>query len=118
MQAITNITNDPNQQFKFQLPDGTVAFLTLRYVQNQSGWFYDFVYGSFSVYGRRIVCSPNMLREFRRIIPQIGIAVFTTDGNLMYEPLYLDDFASGRCVLNILNAADVTFVETVLITGI
>lgn len=115
MQSIRNITADPNQQFKFQLPDGSVAYVDIRYVQNQSGWFYDFRYKDFIATNRRMVDTPNMLRQFRRIIPQIGIAIYTTDGDLMYEPIFLDDFLSGRAVLNILDAADVIYVEQVIL---
>src|SRR5690348_13907569 len=99
MQASRNITADPKQTFKFQIPDGSVSLFNLRYVENQSGWFYDFQYKGFSVYNRRVVCSPNMLRQFRRIIPEIGLAVYTTDGELMYEPIYISDFSSQRSVL-------------------
>lgn len=112
MQAIKNITDDPNQNFKFQLPDGSIIFFTLNYIENQSGWFFTLEYKTFKVTNRRIVCSPNMLRAYRRILsPLFGLAVYTTDGELMYEPIYRDDFKSGRAVLNVLTAEDVAWVE-------
>lgn len=113
MQPILNITSAPNQKFKFQLPTGDIVFFELNFIQNQSGWFYtcDYPAKNFKVTNRRIVCSPNMLRAFRRIIPEFGIAVYTTDGELMYEPINLGDFETGRAVLNVLDEADVAFVE-------
>lgn len=111
MQAIKNITNSPNQSFKFQLPDGSIIFFQMNFVENQAGWFFSLQYKTFGLSNRRIVNSPNFLRAFRRINPEFGMAVFTTDGELMYDPIYLDDFQSGRAVLNILNTSDVQWVE-------
>ncbi len=111
MQQIKNITADPNQKFKFQLADGTIIFFELHYVENQKGWFFSLQYKEFALSNRRITCSPNLLRAFRKINPEFGIAVYTTDGNLMYEPIYLDDFSVGRATFFILDAADVLWVE-------
>ncbi len=52
-----------------------------------------------------------MLRQFRNIIP-FGLACVIADG---FEPVYQDDFTSGRASLYLLNEADVAEVETLII---
>ncbi len=102
---IINFTADPNQNIVLVLADGTTLSLDLSYYAGQEGWFYSLNYnsGQFIVNGRRLVTSPNMLAQFRNIIP-FGLAVTTSDG---YEPIFLTDFATRRANFYILESLDV-----------
>lgn len=112
MKKIGTITDAPNQNVVIVLDDGTKINLVLNYYSNQSGWFYSFNYnnGQFIVNNRRLVTSPNMLYAFQNIIP-FGIAVTTTDG---YEPIFIDDFITGRASFYVLNQLDVAGITTAI----
>jgi len=110
MKQITSLTNDANQVLAILLDDGTRVNITLSYCPNQLGWFYSLTYNDFVVNNRRIVNSPNMLRQFRDIIP-FGLACLVVDG---YEPIYQSDFVDGRAALYILNELDLVETETLI----
>lgn len=110
MKQITSITNDPNQILSIVLDDGTKVNMNLNFWPAQLGWYYSLSYGDFIVNNRRMVNSPNMLRQFRTIIP-FGLCCTVLDG---YEILYQDDFTSGRVSLYALNANDVIETETLI----
>lgn len=102
---VINFTADPNQSIVLALADGTTISMDLNYFAGQEGWFYSLNYnsGQFIVSNRRLVTSPNMLAQFRDIIP-FGLAVTTSDG---YEPIFLTDFVTSRASFFILETADV-----------
>lgn len=110
MRQINAFTQDPKQNLTVVLEDGSKAQMSLRYVTNQAGWYYDLTYGSFSVANRRLVNSPNMLRQFRGVLP-FGLALTVSDG---YEPIYQDDFVTGRVLVYVLSQADVLGVEALI----
>lgn len=107
MYRLTTISEEPNQNLIFQLDDGTSLSCTLSYYRGQRGWFYSIQYGELLLNSRRIVTSLNMLRQFRDIIP-FGLACLTTDG---LEPIFKNDFKSGRAALFFLNEEDIERVE-------
>lgn len=110
---IVSFTGAPNQSIVISLNDGTLVKMSLNYYAGQQGWFYSFNYnnGQFVVNNRRIVTSPNMLSQFANIIP-FGFAVTTTDG---YEPIFIDDFITGRASFYILEADDVQIIADAII---
>lgn len=112
MKKIGTITDAPNQNLVIVLDDGTKINLVLNYYSNQSGWFFSLNYNNsqFVVNNRRLVTSPNMLYAFQNIIP-FGLAVTTTDG---YEPIFIDDFITGRASFYVLNQADVLLITTAI----
>lgn len=111
MKLITGLTSDPNQAQNIILLDGSNVPFSMTYFDNQQGWFFNLSYGSnFSLFNRRLVVSPNMLRTWRNIIP-FGLALMTTDG---YEPIFITDFISGRASLYILDTDDVQNYENIL----
>ena len=107
MKQITSFTSAPSQSWQIILDDGTLVSILLRYCDNQKGWFYSLSYGTFSVTNRRLVTGPNILRQFRAVIP-FGIALLTSDGQ---EPVLIDDFQTGRASFYVLNDEDVAAVE-------
>ena len=110
MKLIDAITADAKQTMRLVLDDGSKMDFTLAYKQNQQGWFFSLAYGSFVLTNRRLTNGPNLLRAFMKIIP-FGIACMVQDG---LEPIYTDDFTSGRVQLYVLSASDVEFAETVI----
>lgn len=110
MIKIESITENPRQTMYIRLEDGSSFTLNLFYSENQQGWFYDVVYNEFVLYGRRIVTSLNLLRAFRGFIP-FGINIGTED---KYEPVYIDDFKTGRSKMNILNEEEVQVIEDLI----
>lgn len=86
------------------LPDGSSISLTIYFVPMQFGWFItELSYGDFVLNGLRITTQPNMLYQFRNVIP-FGLACFSPSGR---EPSLQEDFASGASVLYILTAEEV-----------
>lgn len=110
MNYVDIITENPSQVMSLVLENGNNINLNLRYSQNQKGWFYDLSYLGFNLYGRRVVTSPNMLRQFKNYIP-FGLAVVTTDG---HEPVFIEDFKNKRASMYTLNEEDVATVEELL----
>lgn len=109
MRQINTISDAPNQNTVIVLDDGTKINFTMNYFANQQGWFYSINYNNsqFVANNRRMVTSPNMLNAFQNIIP-FGLSVTTTDG---YEPIFIDDFITGRASLYVLDEADVLLIE-------
>lgn len=107
MTWINNINSDPNQKITLSLPSGGTATLECFYRSGQQGWFYTLTYGEKIFRNRRIVTSPNMLRAFRNLVP-FGLSCVTVDD---LEPVFIDDFSSGRAKLYLLDSADILEVE-------
>jgi hypothetical protein len=118
--AITGITSDPTQKFSLPLDDGTSVNITLFYVPNQMGWFYNLSWNGNTKYpaiiinGRRVVTSPNMLRQYQNEIP-FGFGCVTQDG---YEPLNQNCFINQYATLFLLDYAAVTATELQFYPGI
>ncbi len=104
MYQVNQITNDPLQSQSLVLPDGTTIEVTLYFIQQQVGWFFrSLTYGDFVITGMRITNSPNMMHQYRNLIP-FGIACYSNNDR---EPTQIQDFSSGASVLYILTAAEV-----------
>jgi len=111
MRLINSFDDSPNQSQRFVLDDGTIIDFSIRFVANQRGWFYSFTYGAFTVNNRRLICSPNMIRQFQNILP-FGFGCTTTDGQ---EPVFKDDFKTERAKFYLLDANDVQSVENLIL---
>lgn len=114
MNSITGLTSSAAQNSFILLEDGSRVELTLEFRPQQAGWFFDLKWPGneqlqvpFSLNGRRLVASPNLLRQFRRLIP-FGLMLYTID-NL--EPMGRTCFVDGTADLILLTAAEVLEVE-------
>lgn len=104
MFQIQNLTRDPKQKQTLVLPNGETIEITIEYSPQQLGWFIpSLVYKDFEICGMRICVSPNMLYQYKNVIP-FGLAC---RGVQQREPMLLDDFASEAAQLFILTEADV-----------
>ncbi len=114
MLRIQRVTDAPLQAQTLVLEDGTAFSITLYYRPIQRGWFVnELIYGSFTLYGLRIVNSPNMLQQWRNKLP-FGLACFT-DGNR--EPTLIQDFQSEAAKLYVLTSDEVAEFAEYLTSG-
>jgi hypothetical protein len=111
MIQINGISSYPSQQFTVVGAQGENISFNLYYLPGQQGWFYDVSYGSFTVTGQRLVVSLNTLNQWVNII-EFGLMCMSTDG---YDPLYIDDFTTGRIALYLLTQADIAGITALAI---
>jgi hypothetical protein len=110
MYDVNQISSDAKQSQSLYLPDGTAILVSFEYIPLQLGWFMNITYGNFILNGMRVTTSPNLLHQYRNIIP-FGLCV-TMVGNA--EPTNQQDFASGNAKMYILTSAECTQYEAYL----
>lgn len=114
MTQIDNITEQANQTTQVVLPDGSILTVALQYNGSTERWTMDVSHTLLTVNGMNVSCHPNMLREWRNVIP-FGLACTTLSG---YDPTNVQDFTNGQAQLYVLTAADVQDVEATIFGGI
>lgn len=114
MNLIQGITDQPKQTIQLQIADGSAATWTLEYKPNQLGWFWGLTWGSVDIQGCRLVSSPNILRQYREILP-FGLSILSI-GNV--EPLNQEDFSDGTITVYLLDSTDVALVESEVFPGL
>lgn len=107
MLFINKITADPQQQINLTGIPGSTIVMTLRFMPRIQQWIAGFVLGTQNVQGLTVTTSPNMLRQFRNVLP-FGIACLTASG---LDPFKIDDFSTQAANLYLLNASDVIAIE-------
>ena len=112
MLYINHLTDDPQQQANLTGIPGLTIGLTLRFMPRIQRWIMGLTYNGQSIQGIAVTTSPNMLRQFRNIIP-FGISCVTATG---LDPYTVEDFANQASNLYLLNAADVAAIEAQLFT--
>lgn len=86
------------------LEDGTQITITIEFKPMQFGWFIrELIYEDFTLNGFRIFTSPNILYQFKNLIP-FGLMCTTKDGQ---EPKLQQDFSSGYASLFVLTSSEV-----------
>ena len=111
---INGITDDPKQRFNVQIPNSDENLeVVLNYLPSQQAWYLDLFYKDFSIYGYKVALSPNMLREFRNIIP-FGISVSSMDN---IYPMEITAFSSDRVNMYVLDKSDVKELEYNIYVG-
>lgn len=114
MKLIQGITDAPNQTFVLQLADGSQATLALEYRSQQLAWFYSLTYGTKVINGRRLVTSPNVLRQFRNLLP-FGLGVLMPNA---VEPENQNVFLTGVGAIVLLSAEEVAQTEATYFGGL
>lgn len=107
MLQITGLTSDYRQNFQFLTSNNEQVDFKLYYYITQQSWFFDFKYKDYECKGQRAVLTPNALRHLKNIIP-FGLAFYSED---KVEPIFIDDFESGRVKILILSNEEVAEVE-------
>lgn len=118
MNFIEGLTDQPVQTSNVILSDGSRVTLYLEYKPQQGGWFYSLSWpgtnNPFVLNNCRLVCSPNIIRQFRDLVP-FGFAVIAEPQNI--DPIGQGCFVDGTCELILLDEADVEDVEATLFKG-
>lgn len=110
MIQITNLTAAPKQAFNLVGNEGEIISVFLNFMPTQRAWTFNISCNGVEVDGGVLTCMPNILRNLRNVL-SFGIMCGSTDG---FDPQYIDDFTTGRVVLNLLNRADVAEVEALV----
>lgn len=108
MNLIDNLTAFSDQETNLILEDRSVAVVRFKFDANTERWRIDVTYGNHVLNGIGLCCHPNILRQWRNVIP-FGLMCSTSDQT---DPVRSVDFATGRVKMYLLNAEDVQFVET------
>lgn len=108
MNQINTLSDDADQQVYYALPDGTVATLQFTYRSAIQRWSLDLSYGTVTLKGFNLCVHPNILRQWRNLIP-FGMAIVSTDGQ---DPVAINDFLTGRITVFMLLQEEVAEVET------
>lgn len=111
--VIDNLTGFANQVSQLQLPDGSVASMSLLYNGTTERWTMNVTYGNFTCNSIGVCCYPNILRQWKNVIP-FGIACATADET---DPFDVNDFLTKRAVLYLLTESDVSSVESQIFGG-
>lgn len=111
MLQIQNITDAALQKRTLFLNDGSSVAITMYYVPMQLGWFItNLTYGTFILTNLRVTNQPNMLRQWKNILP-FGLACFSKNDR---EPTQQQDFLSLSSKMYLLTQADVDAYEAYL----
>jgi hypothetical protein len=108
MQQITNLSDEASQLTKVVLADGSVATFQFLYNAAVERWGFSVSHPDIECDGMILCAGANVLRMFRNTIP-FGLGCYSTDGA---DPFYIEDFASGRITLYVLDESEVEFFET------
>lgn len=107
MKLITDIGNNPHTKLTLIGENNENIAMTLNYNPTQEAWYFDLQYLEFSVNNIKLVNSPNNLRQFSNKLP-FGLGCFVSDGS---EPYFIDDFLTGRVIINLLTESEVSLIE-------
>lgn len=107
MQIIGSISESSNQLIKPRLEDGSIINLELKYFPAIQRWIINVTHETFTVNGINLCSSFNILRQWKNVIP-FGIACLTID---TADPIFIDDFISGRASIFILNEEEIQLFE-------
>lgn len=108
MIKVDKLTADPSQQYTLVTDDGNTIPFALQFLPRQQAWKFDIAYGSLTLRGAMLTCSPNIMRQYKNIVP-FGMSVISNDA---LDPSYIDDFTSGRISIYLLDAAEVAGIES------
>ena len=110
MYLISVLNDRPKQTFKAVIDGYDTAAITLEFKPEQLGWFMSIVWGTFEMYNERLATSPNLLRQFKNIIP-FGILIEGTEG---IDPLKIDSWLTDN-KFYMIDQADIEEVETLYV---
>lgn len=109
MISLTGLTSQPTQTFRTNIDTGDPITINLKYKASTQMWFLDVTYQDITINGLRVCNVLNLLQQYSRILP-FGIYVQIPSGDKS-EPFLINDFSTGRVVLNILDATEVDQIE-------
>jgi len=111
MNQITTLTDDADQRMFYTLADGSAVQMEFVYRPAIQRWSVSLSYGSLSLSGYLLCAGPNVLRQWRNLVP-FGMAVASLDGQ---DPVAIDDFTTGRVQVFMIEGQEVEDVESQVI---
>ena len=108
MKRITTLTDSALQKAIIVTDNSKELNLTLKFLPTQKIWIYNITLDDFTINGRRVVVTPNMLRQYVRVI-DFGIMCTSENG---FDPYRIDDFSTERISLFILTEEEIKEFET------
>ena len=95
MRKIDGLSAQPNQRFRMTSDDGEPIRFRLVFRPTSEQWYIDVESGNFAINGLRVVESPDLLYQYRNIVPFGILCRVRGDG----EPQVVNDFASERVAI-------------------
>ena len=108
MKKITTLTDSALQKAVIVTDNSKELNLTLRFLPTQKIWIYNLTLDDFTVNGRKLVVSPNLLRQYVRLI-DFGMLCTSESG---FEPYRIDDFSKNRVSIFVLTEEEIKDFET------
>lgn len=106
MIEINAITNDPRQIMSIVIQGYDNATFSLEFKPNQYSWYFSLSWQTFSVNNMRVTTSPNMLRQWKNILP-FGLACLS---NPLVDPSTLEAFTTYSKIY-LLSSSEILDVE-------
>jgi len=104
MYQLNGILATAEQTMNFPMPDGSgTIYFTFHYHPTTQNWYMDLTFNTHIINGIKLRRDLNALYQWRKILP-FGINIDIISG---YEPMFIDDFSSGRVLFNILTSDEV-----------
>jgi hypothetical protein len=91
MRQITNLSDAYKQVFRFPIDGYSAVEILLEFKPQQYAWFMSLTWGTFSLNQERVAIAPNLLRQFKNIIP-FGVQVSNVDA---IDPFSNDAWLTG-----------------------
>lgn len=108
MDKITSLTADYKQKLSIPVEEtGNDVILEFKFSEAQGKWFFKITYEDVERGWYVLTNSPNIIRENKNTLP-FGLLCYVNDG---LEPLFLDDFDTGRVSLYLLTSEEVDYIE-------
>lgn len=105
---IDHLTSDPHQRHTILFAQSQID-LDLRYHPTIEMWAIDLTYKSRAIYGVKLSLGVAHVRSYNW---PFDVAVVDSSGSGI-DPFSIDDFESGRCVIYMLDAADMELIRGV-----
>ncbi len=110
MRQIVVLNDIAKQNFKVSIANYDFVDVTLEFSRSQYSWYMSIKWGdAFEVNNDRVACSPNLLRQYRDIIP-FGFLIRGPDS---IDPFAIDAWMNGWGIY-ILDETDLIDVESLL----
>lgn len=111
MKQITGLTSHPYQVFTMTDEGVGDIIFTLRFRDRVAAWYLDVESDTLTLRGFRLSQGKNVLDQYRRTA-RFGISVLTADN---IDPCLLNDWASGRATLYLLDEEDTEAIHAVIL---
>lgn len=106
MKTITGLSATPLQRFQFPVNDEVAEFV-LKYRPAIQFWYLDCIVGNIEIYNTRVCHNLNLYAQYSDIL-NWGIYISV---NGIVEPILIDDFSTGRAMINIIDQDEIGIIE-------